>query len=50
VNQVEELAKFLSDIESDVGRSMIARDKVSTHYLEKVLIGMLGHPLIAVRD
>jgi len=40
----------LIDLENDVGRSIIARDPVSNHYLEKLLIGMLGHPLLPVRD
>lgn len=50
VSQFEELAKLMSDIECNIGRSVIARDGVSNHYLEKLLIGMLGHPLMAVRD
>ena len=47
---MEELARFLNDIESDVGKIIIARDTVSNHYIEKLLIGMLGHPILAVRD
>lgn len=47
---MEDLARFLNDIESDVGKIIIARDTVSNHYIEKLLIGMLGHPILAVRD
>ena len=42
---MEEIQRFIGDLDSEVGKSVIARDKVSDHYLEKLLIGMLGHPL-----
>lgn len=42
---LEEITKLLSDLDAEVGKSIIAREPRSNHYLEKLLIGLLGNPL-----
>lgn len=42
---VDEITKLLMDLDQDVGKSIIARDTKSNHYLEKLLVGLLGNPL-----
>ncbi|CAK79065.1 unnamed protein product (macronuclear) [Paramecium tetraurelia] len=47
---VDEITKLLMDLDQDVGKSIIARDTKSNHYLEKLLVGLLGNPLQLIRD
>lgn len=42
---LDEISKLLMDLDQLVGKSIIARDRISNHYLEKLLIGLLGNPL-----
>jgi starch synthase len=49
-NLLEEVTKLVNDIDSEVGKLIIARDAESSKYAEKLLIGLLGHPLQAIRD
>jgi len=42
---LEEMSKLLNDIDADVGKLVVARDAESSKYIEKLLIGFLGHPL-----
>lgn len=46
----DQLSKLLNDIDQEVGKSVIARDAGVNRYLEKLLIGALGHPHQAIRD
>lgn len=40
---LDEITRLLMDLDAEVGKSIIARDPKSNHYLEKLLIGLLGN-------
>lgn len=42
---LEEMNKMVNDLDSEVGKLLIARDSESNKYIEKLLVGLLGHPL-----
>ena len=48
--KIDDVSRLLNDIDAEVGKSIIARVWINNHYLEKLLIGMLGHPLQIIRD
>ena len=47
---LDALIAVVSEIESDLCTSLMDGNKKHLHYLEKLLIGMLGHPEETVRD
>lgn len=49
-NNLDEISQLLNDLDLEVGKSIIARNLQSNHYLEKLLIGLLGNPLQVIRD
>jgi len=47
---IENLVNLISEIESDLCTSLMDGNKKYYYYLEKLLIGMLGHPEESIRD
>lgn len=47
---LDEITRLLMDLDAEVGKSIIARDPKSNHYLEKLLVGLLGNQLQLIRD
>lgn len=47
---LENLFSLISEIESDLCTSLMDGNKKHLHYLEKLLIGMMGHPEESIRN
>lgn len=47
---LNDIARLLGELDAEVGKSVIAREPRSNHYLEKLLVGLLGNPLQTIRD